>query len=169
MFNFAFWTKRIMNARHSAVFLLWQTNCLGMCRGSRKEEECQLSKQTHHVWFWSVGHSDGPALHFNWTVPGVWCLKQSPVKCSLQMLKSVQDDSSRRCSLTSNRNWTHSSLLSGSCGRLNRCTPPRHESHATTEHIVDLIFCHSSFKHGQAVLTFAVLEISVDLHSRCFY
>lgn len=89
-------------------------------------------------------HSDGAALGLSWTLPvnperaGLGFSKQSSLKCSLHMVISVQDDSLKRCLLAVARNWTHSSLFSGSAGNLKRCALRRHESHPTTEHIPDL-------------------------------
>lgn len=106
---------------------------LHICQ-TRLTRDCGLSRGSSGSGF--IGPRDGAASGFSWDVPaGDSFSKQSNVKCSLQMVISVQHDSFSRCALTSNRNWTHSSLLSGSSGNLNRCTPRHDERHPTTEHV----------------------------------
>lgn len=90
-------------------------------------------------------HADGTALGFNISLAFPFMrarcarfLKLSFVKCLLQIAMSVHVDSLKRCLLTVARNWTHSSLLSGSFGNLNLGATLGSESHPTTEHILDL-------------------------------
>lgn len=85
-------------------------------------------------------HSDGTASGFKVrrTLPlaskglGVKFSKQSSAKWLQQTLKSLQDDSLNCCSFAVAKNWTQSSLLSGSLGNLNRCA---RLVHPATEHI----------------------------------
>ncbi|TNN42615.1 hypothetical protein EYF80_047202 [Liparis tanakae] len=108
-----------------------------------------LEPQDGHLWLNSWRRrlsftTDGTAAGFNvsWSVrlPPGWVSvrrsRQALLKCSLQMVMSVHDDSLNRCLLTAARNWTHSSLLSGSSGNLNRCAPRRSDSHPATEHML---------------------------------
>lgn len=82
-------------------------------------------------------HRDGTAPGFSWTL-SVTLTRQSSVKWLLQTEISVQDDSLKRCLLTLAMNVTHSSLSSGSSGKLNSCALWRDESHPATEHISDV-------------------------------
>lgn len=100
-----------------------------------------LSVFTSGCSCFTSANRNGTALGFSQTEPvGAKLSKQSCAKCSLQMVISVQEASLNRCLLAVARNWTHSSLLSGSSGNLNRCALRRHESQPTTEHILVQMF-----------------------------
>ena len=136
----------------AVIYRVWWFDVLWSIAGEKRKQMCcyvgTCGWLTTDVWlFWSVSgwsdsgrrHNDGTAPGLSRTVPpGVSFSKQSSLKCSLQMVISVQDDSLKRCLLTVARNWTHSSLCSGSSGNLNRWLVLLNETHPTTEHIADL-------------------------------